>query len=121
RCVRVDDGRESRWRAPELLEREAISEVAGTDAAVLLWERKPEEAELTHFLEDVARDLVRLFDLLLEWLKARLHEVARRARKELELLRDVEVHALRLPHVDRHPGGAPAPCAHGARLRGDAP
>src|SRR4029078_4097791 len=62
---------------------------------------KSEESELPHLLEHLARDLVGLLDLLLERLEARLHEVARRARQELQLLRDVEVHALRLPHVDR--------------------
>ena len=99
--MRADDVRERRGGAPELLQREAVAEVAGTDAAVLLRERKAEEAELPHLFEDVDRDLVGRFDLFLERLQARLHEVTRRARQELQLLGDVEVHALRLPHMDR--------------------
>src|SRR2546423_12657021 len=101
RRVRSDDVRERRGRSSELLECEAISEISGTDAAVLLRERKSEEAELAHLFQDFARDFVGVFDLFLERLKARFHEVARRTRQELELLWDVEVHALSLPHVDR--------------------
>src|SRR5881397_4070469 len=63
RGVRADDVRERGRRAPELFEREAIPEIPRADAAVLLGERKPEETELTHLLENAVRDLVGLFDL----------------------------------------------------------
>src|SRR5439155_17557321 len=101
RGVRADDVRESRRRAPKLLEREAVPEIPGADTAVFLGEGESEEAELPHLLEHVARDLVGLLDLFLERLETRLHEVTRGARQELQLLGDVEVHALRLPQMDR--------------------
>ena len=90
--MRADDVRERGRRSPELLQREAIPEVPGADAAVLLRERKPEEAERSHLRQDLRRDPVGLFDLLFERLEALLDEVASGAREERKLLRDVEVH-----------------------------
>ena len=90
--MRANDVRECGRRASELLEREAIAEIARACAAVLLGEWQPKKAELGHLLQDAIRDLVVLFDLLLEWLEARFNEVAHGARDQLQLLRDVEVH-----------------------------
>ncbi len=90
--MRSDEIRERGRRAPELLQGEAVAEVAGSDAAVLLGERQAEESERRHLSHDLARDLVVVLDLLLDRLQSCLDEVAHGAREEPQLFRDVEVH-----------------------------
>src|SRR6185295_145980 len=81
-----------RRRAAELLEREAIAEVASADAAALLGERETEEAQSGHLSHDLGWDLVTVLDLLLDRLESRLDEVAHGAGEQRELFRDVEIH-----------------------------
>jgi hypothetical protein len=90
--VRADEIRERRRRSAELLERQAVAEVARADAATLLGEREAEEAQSGHLAHDVGGDLVTVLDLLLDRLEARLDEIAHGAGDLRELFRDVEIH-----------------------------
>src|SRR2546430_15714102 len=99
--MRAMDVRECGGRASEGLGGEAIAEIARPCAAVLLGEWQPKKAELGHLLQDAIRDLVGLFDLLLEWLEERFNERAHGAPAPPQLLRDVEG-PLRPPRRERH-------------------
>ena len=90
--MRAHDVRERGAGATELLEREAVPEVARGGAAVLLGEGKPEEAELAHLPEHLRWDLVALLDLPLKRPQARLDEIAHGAREQPQLLGDFEIH-----------------------------
>ena len=90
--VRSYEVRERRRGAPELLERQAVAELARADAPAFLGERQAEETERGHLTHDLGGDLITVLDLLLDRLEARLHEVAHGAREERQLVWDVEIH-----------------------------
>src|SRR5687768_3158598 len=105
RRVCADEVGEGRRCPTELLECDAIAEVAGRRAAVLLRKRQPEESELSHLAHEGIRDPIVELDLALNRADLLLDELADRPSQALELLRDVEVDAPMLVGATPRRGG----------------